>query len=220
MKNNKILVCLLSVFMLITATFITSAEPIDNSFYIEDTADFRIDPTYKMELENNSKRVRAARTSTTLNISRLTQYDSRWANDALNGCSGTTIKSSGCALVSMTMVYNYVKSKSVTPAYLNNNYVACPMNWNTFATNLGFSRVAYGSISSTNAYSTFKTYLDNGDPIVVQVKKGSNAHFMVVYGYNSSGKVLYVRDPDSTNFTTISASENSGWILTYYHVYS
>lgn len=220
MKNNKIIICLVSVLMLFSTTFIVQAEPINNNFYIEDTADFWIEPSYKAELENNSRKIRSARISTTLSIPRLTQYDSRWATNALNGCSGNTIKSAGCALVSMTMVYNYVKSKSVTPAYLNNNYVACPMNWTTFASNLGFSRVAYGSITSSSAYSTFKTYLDNGDPIVVEVKKNGGSHFMVVYGYNSNGKILYVRDPDSTNFTTISASENSGWILTYYHVYS
>ena len=104
--------------------------------------DFWIDPAYEEELANTPTIYRA---SSTLNVKRLTQYDSRWGSDTLRGCSSETIASAGCALVSMTMVYNYLKGKSATPDEINDSYTVCPMPWSNLAQNLGFSRVAYGS---------------------------------------------------------------------------
>ena len=223
---KKLFIMLVGFFLIIQPTTVMACEEtIDDEryakpmLYVADEEEFWIDPEYEMELFINSKTLASARASTKLSILRLTQTDSRWANDPLNGCPGTTIKSSGCALVSMTMVYNFIKIKSVKPSYINDNYVVCSMNWEQIPKNLGFSRVAHGYANSSNALSTFKPYLNNGNPIIIQVNNSNNdAHFMVVYGYDSNG-TIYINDPDSTDFKTLKDSEDSGWKLRYYHVF-
>lgn len=220
MKHNfitKLLLALLLSFVCIP-TNIYAEESNDIGIYPgSEIYELYNDDVFAQPLEHNIMLANSinnnARASATLNIPRITQYDSRWANNTLNGCSSETIRSAGCALVSMTMVYNYLKGKSSTPAEINNKYVVCSMNWSNVSSYLGF-RISSGglvNITNSNAYSNIKPYLDNGNPVIVKVTKGGGMHWMVAYGYNSSGNTIYVRDPDQTNFTSLANAANNGW---------
>lgn len=217
---KKIIVILATIFMFVTGFSNVFACEENTCMALDETIDFYIDPAYQNELQSKQNRT-LYRTSTTLNVRLLNQNDSRWKDEALNGCSDETIGSAGCALTSMTMVYNYIKGKSKTPADINSEFVVCPMPWSNFATHYGFSRVACGNITNSEAYSTIKTYLDNSDPVVARLQKGTNNHYVVVYGYNSNGNTLYLRDPDTrSGFTTLASAISAGWSITYYHVFS
>ena len=163
--------------------------------------------------------------TTKLNVNRLRQRDSRWANDTLGNCD-SKIGGMGCALVSLTMAYNFVTGKNVTPDYINDRYPSktCSfayggMNW-SIQKDLGIKIGNSTAVTNSSAYNAIKPHLQKNRPVIVYLEKSSGGtHFMVAYGFNTSNQTIYVRDPDDTNFQSLAAAKAEGWnIKTYRYV--
>lgn len=102
------------------------------------------------------------------------------------GNGSNTIGSHGCALASVTMIYNYYKGTAKNPDALNNQtYLdGASMNWTK--ANCQLDLRDWGNTWGSSVYSKIQNYLKNG-PIVVFIDKcryytaNNSGHFVVVY---------------------------------------
>lgn len=219
MKIKKIITTLFMVSALLMVVTPISAEEQNNeetyfsAEYIEMMNDFMIQKNQGIELHY---------TSYSLGITRLAQNDSRWANTKLGNCDTSTIGSHGCALTAVTMVYNYYKNTSLTPADINSKLSnICSMNWYSAASIMGKSVLATNAtLNSSNVYTVVEANLSNSYPVIIKLVKSGSTHFVVAYGYYESGssKTIYVRDPGGNNYATLQDCLNGGWSLSQYYV--
>lgn len=129
------------------------------------------------------------------------QYSGGWENVPFGG---GTIRSSGCSVTSMGMVFTYLKGQTILPNHIvswtgNRYYVhpagqswsifpACSGQWGLQCQNLGKN-----SNAVVNA-------LSNGKPVIVSMGPGTftrAGHFIVLRGVTSTGKIL-VNDPNDS----------------------
>ena len=168
--------------------------------------------------------------TTKLNVIRIRQRDSRWAGEDLGLCK-TTIGDMGCALVSLTMAYNYVTGDNMTPKEINDLYPSKTCNSNSngmvwsIQNNLGITIGDSVGVTNSTAYSSIKSHIQLYRPVIVYTEKPSSnpdepyTHFMVAYGYDTITEDILVRDPDETNYQTLAEANDDGWdIKTYRYV--
>ena len=126
-----------------------------------------------------------------LNVTHLSQVDSRWSSVMLGTTSGNpTIGKSGCALTSFTMVVNFLKGTSYTPTNVNttmgydayaydSNGKAVGFMWSTAKTKF--------SLSDCDTSRTKKQAIQDiadGKPVIIGIyKSDGNTHFLVAVNY-------------------------------------
>lgn len=133
------------------------------------------------------------------------QCDSRWANQELGTCSGTTICSAGCAMTSAAMMLK-TKGASVDPASLdsyltrNGGYASgCNIVWSA-VDNYGVTK--FQGIE-TASESEICNGLNQMHGIIANVNNGG--HWVLLTGCAGNG-VFYVNDPGYSK-TTYKMSE-------------
>ena len=126
-----------------------------------------------------------AKTSLPCPVPALSQNDPRWAGDPLNGCTGLTIGSHGCALTSTASVFQYC-SGSYNPDQLNSclgSSYACPLHWSIAAQSChGGADVSGGQIIGSFDYDLVDTMLEEGDPVIARGWSGNDYHFFIITG--------------------------------------
>lgn len=160
------------------------------------------------------------------NINRLAQMDSRW-KDVQICPSGGTIGNSGCALTSFTMARNYLSDANDTPATVAGalGSFACPFNWKEAPKLYGYTTIVGESndngIDSDTAISLIAGTIDVYDiPVIVGfIKSNGDTHFVLAYGYMSSGDI-YIKDPASQNYGSLSRYLDEGCSIHRIYAYS
>lgn len=157
-----------------------------------------------------------------LNVSRLTQTDSRWGDEIME-TAGLTIRDAGCILTSFTMVVRY-NGFSDNPAQVNNEIGnhACPFHYASAANCYGLSIYeSAGSVSDTSAINFIVAAVANDRPVLVALKNGSSTHTVLAYGY--SGSTIAIHDPETrwaTPYSTLNDFFNRGWYVTSLYTFS
>ena len=132
-------------------------------------------------------------------------------------CSpSTTISTSGCGIVSLTMVLQYygknVTVEELTQLSLDNKGRACGIGTNyeffKFAANkYSLKSDVSGSAPTEAKWNEILDHLKNKKPVIVSGTGDTpftpHGHFIVLVGYDESRKMLYVNDPNliSHNYT-------------------
>ena len=131
-----------------------------------------------------------------LNIEPVKQRQKNFANIKL-GEGSETIYDSGCLLVSLQMLLNFLFEKNYSPPSLNTEL----KNKGCFKTNqslLVLSKVAnaydleYSKVLTGDLVSVVKASLDRGVPIILDVVLSGHQHFVLAVGYDVN---LLVNDP-------------------------
>lgn len=224
-KNMKRIINLLLVILIAFVCVI----PISADEFNYDTGE-----TYSSEeaterfntfLERKRSGIMPRYTSYSLAVTRLAQGDSRWSSVVLNGSNtGLTIGDAGCALTVATMVYNYYKNQSKTPADLNSQIVInTNVSWSSLANVMGRTlKFENNNVDINTVYDIVEFNLSEDDPVILKLTKTGATHFVVAYGYYESGsnKTIYIRDPGGYNRSTLQNALDAGWNLSKYTVYN
>ena len=135
------------------------------------------------------------------------QSDSRWASLHLGGGS-YTMSSSGCAVTSCAMVAAYFGSKKDPGGLcraLNANgglTSSGAIYWQKVPTAAG-GTIRYIGRYSGCSLTRINQELDSGYPVIVEVRRKGNVHFVVVTG--RTGSTYYINDPGYGDRTTLNA---------------
>ena len=121
------------------------------------------------------------------------QRDSRWGDQGI-GYSNTLMKSYGCAVTAVAMVFNY-HGESINPGTLakqpifSHDLIVWPKSWK--GTNL-ISSTGHGNID----WNVVDTELKNKNPVIVFVRstKRGAGHYVVIHDKDKSGDYV-VHDP-------------------------
>lgn len=137
----------------------------------------------------------------------FSQTGEDYSDDALGTCA-LTIGSHGCAITSISMVFNHY-GVDTNPQDMNNwlighsGYVdGCDVDWET-AIGRGQGTVTWEGLLGTNL-NTIKNELNNGYPVIARVKPAppaTGSHYIVITGY--SGNTFYINDPWGGVETTV-----------------
>ncbi len=163
------------------------------------------------------------------NSYKMTRYAQADYSEKLLNCKTSTISSHGCALVAMTMVSNslagYDKFTPITANNLLKNYISCSMNWSEGARRLGFTLDAIVTSSHNQKFeNAIEIALDKNKRVIIQMKDSKGAyHYVTVFAYyiNSGNMTIYIRDPGSNNYRTLSDMEcaDRRWRVDKYYVF-
>lgn len=122
------------------------------------------------------------------------QWDSRWGNENI-GNTRTKMKSYGCAVTSVAMVFKK-HGGSMDPGDLANqrifsgDLISWPNSWSNPKVTLVSSKY-HGNIS----WSTIDSQIKKGKPVIVYIKRSrGGGHYVVVHHKDSKGKYV-VHDP-------------------------
>lgn len=135
------------------------------------------------------------------NIPLMLQTDHKWANKKYGS---STIKISGCAPTSLSMVISALTGKTVTPPEVSNwagpkYYIkGAGSSWSIFDGAANKWGLKVSQISKRNPQAILNN-LKKGNPIIVSMGRGDftrAGHFIVLRGVNANGKIL-VNDPNS-----------------------
>lgn len=128
-------------------------------------------------------------------------YSSPWYNDQLGTCS-ETIGSAGCAITSIAMTFKYYGVQT-DPGDMNSwlkqndGYVSgCLVDWpvaigRSEGTVQWAGRYDYTSVPAD--LNLINSELNNGYPVIAEVRLSGYQHFVVITGY--SGSTYYINDP-------------------------
>ncbi|MDC7227287.1 MAG: C39 family peptidase [Spirochaetales bacterium] len=137
--------------------------------------------------------------------------DSSWADDLLGSNSEVTIRTHGCALTSISMVYSYHTGKKLTPpkmndwlnknggfqdAWQNGKYLGrIMMNWPVLTEyGEGWVYTRFDWKARPADLLLIKYYLDMGVPVITEVTYKSAPHYVVLTGYDETG--FRMNDPE------------------------
>lgn len=115
-----------------------------------------------------------------LNVVPLKQSDPRWADELLGNSLTLTIGNSGCAITCLTMLYNYVTGKKLTPSDVNkkmkavNGFSGALIIWAKIAEALPELKWVYRDYNYQNAKVAYYVYIKR-IPVMVEVVPGSAA---------------------------------------------
>ena len=137
-----------------------------------------------------------------LTVPLFKQADSRWGGIRLGVCNGLTIRTAGCAITSLAMIFNYYQPDFTDPGRLdncltnNNGYVSgCSVIWGNGCMPAGVSSAGWGSTTQID------NELLNGHPVVARLILDSSYgayagadHFVVITGKRSDGQYI-MNDP-------------------------
>lgn len=137
--------------------------------------------------------------------------DTPWADEILGNKSTVTIRTHGCALTCISMVYSYHKNKSLTPpdmnkwlkenagfedGWENGEYLGqIIMNWPALASygdGWVYTRADWKALPAD--LLLIKYYLDNDVPVIAEVIYKSAPHYIVLTGYDAEGFMM--NDPE------------------------
>lgn len=124
------------------------------------------------------------------------QRDSRWGETYI-GNSNTKMKSYGCAVSSVAMVFTYHGS-SITPKTLAKqpiyywDLIAWPKSWPAAKVELASCGTSHGNIN----WKTVDKALESEKPVIVYIKKnsGGGGHYVVIHHKDKKGRYI-VHDP-------------------------
>lgn len=153
-----------------------------------------------------------------LAVAFFSQLDPRWSSNKLGTCSGTTIKSAGCAITAIAMagarsVYNMNPASLNT--YLTNNggySGGCSVIWANAALvdgRYGFLYIGSGTVKSA---ANLKSYIDSSRFPVAKSARYSS-HYVTIIGYKNQGANLsdfYYLDPADSN--AVFRYVGDGWV--------
>ena len=147
--------------------------------------------------------------------------DTPWADEVLGNNSTVTIRSHGCALTAISMIYSYHLEKELTPSKMNvwlkkhdgfedawengNHLGQIAMNWpvlSGYEDGWVYTRVDW-KVQPADLL-LIKYYLDNKIPVIAEVTYKSAPHYVVLKGYDELG--FFMNDPefpDEHNFEKI-----------------
>lgn len=130
---------------------------------------------------------------------------------------GYSIGSQGCVLTSFAMYADWDGSND-DPGDVNTTMGndACLFAWDEAGTNydLGSPTISWSSLTDAQAIVALIGIMDACTPAIVGMEYGSNGtHFVFARGYvaSSSGAIIYIHDPASTNNTTLGQYFNSNY---------
>jgi hypothetical protein len=123
----------------------------------------------------------------------FSQRDSRWGNKTI-GNSDSLMKSYGCAVASLSMVFKYYGA-SIDPGQMakksifNYDLIKWPASWSPsidLASSIAHSGVNWSKVDS---------YIKNKQPVIVYIKKTNSrgGHYVVIH--NKDSKDYIVHDP-------------------------
>lgn len=123
------------------------------------------------------------------------QRDSRWGNQTI-GNTKTLMKSYGCAVTAVSMVFTY-QGDSITPGAMARKkiFTSDLIVWPSVS--FGGKVVMSGDYSHGNInWKTVDSELKKKNPVIVYIKKtkGSGGHYVVIHTKMSNGKYV-VHDP-------------------------
>lgn len=123
------------------------------------------------------------------------QRDSRWGNQNI-GNTKTKMKSYGCAVTAVAMVFTYHNDK-ITPGSMAKKKIFSSDLINWPASSFGGEVSMSGGYSHGNInWNTVDSELKKKNPVIVYIKKtkGSGGHYVVIHTKMSNGKYV-VHDP-------------------------
>jgi len=151
------------------------------------------------------------------------QGDKTWAGDQLGSCDNTTIKSAGCAITSIAMVFKYY-GVDTDPQDMNNWSIenggysgGCNVKWDIADERSNGIVDWIGDPSAS--LDRIKSELNNRYPVIAKVmiplkSGGETGHYVVITGYSeikSGSKInttLYINDPVGGVKETIPSTSN------------
>lgn len=154
-----------------------------------------------------------------LTVERLAHSDVKW-KDSLYG-SGNTIGSSGAALTSVTMVYNfYYPENKVTPVEMDElikglsvsgNYQAnCNMPWDLLAP-IGLKLDHFCDLNDDwDMFSHVMSAINHSSLPILHLTNDNKNHYVVAVGYEDTS-VVYLADPGGYNRKTLNEAIEAGW---------
>jgi hypothetical protein len=144
------------------------------------------------------------------NVPYFWQGDATWASNGIGAC-GNTIGNIGCALTSLSMIFQYYGANH-NPGTLNNcmGAAACPLYWGSaLVPSCSANKVRFtGWPASPFSYALLDQELAQG-PVILEIRNGGYMHFLVVLGGRGGDPRNYiVNDPGYRNGarTTLSSS--------------
>ncbi|HEX2915202.1 MAG TPA: C39 family peptidase [Chloroflexia bacterium] len=130
-----------------------------------------------------------------LEVPVFSQGDPQWGGDGI-GC-GTTMKSQGCTVTSVAMVFKYY-GVDTNPKAMNDclGTRACPLDWSGAVSACSQGKVSGGQIQKFD-FGPLQDALKNGKPVIVGLSVNTAAnHFVVVTGGSGTDPAGYVvNDP-------------------------
>lgn len=137
--------------------------------------------------------------------------ESPWADETLGNKSAVTIRTHGCALTCISMVFSYFTKKKITPSLLNKwlqEQKAYEEGWDgkKFLGNIvlhwpSLAKYEPGWIYTRMDWKASKAdlvliqyYLSRGIPVIAEVIYKKAPHYVVLTGYNKDGFIM--NDPE------------------------
>jgi hypothetical protein len=147
--------------------------------------------------------------------------ESPWAAEKLGNKSSVTIRTHGCALTCISMVFSYYSKKELTPSVMNKwlqEQKAYEAGWDgkKFLGNIvlnwpSLAKYEPGWIYTRMDWKASKAdvvliqyYLSRGIPVIAEVLYKKEPHYVVLTGYNKDGFIMNDPEfPDEHVFNTL-----------------
>ncbi len=137
--------------------------------------------------------------------------DAPWAEETLGLRSSVTIRTHGCALTAISMVYSYFTEEEITPPVMNlwlkrndgfeddpdlNDYSGqVIINWPVLATyGSGWVYTRFDWRAKPADILLITYYLEHGIPVIAEVLYRGAPHYVVLTGYDENGFTMH--DPE------------------------
>lgn len=156
-------------------------------------------------------------------VSQFSQNDPQWSSTVMQTC-GLSIGAAGCAVTGVSMNFRYFGVET-SPATLNSclGTKACPIYWGDAASQCSSGKASFtcsGCGWLGFSWGTVESNLNSGRPVLVELDKGSNTHFVVVIaGSGSSASGYTINDPWDGQQKSLSSYTNSSWTTGSLRVY-
>jgi len=155
-----------------------------------------------------------------LPVTMYSQCDSAWGSDLMYGtctCSPKTICNCGCLLTSTAMVFRSYGANTdpgvLNTCMKNKGYYTCPF-WNDYAQYCSDGKAVWGGGFYTYSVSLLVSGLFDGKPPIVQWKKGTKTHWVVVrrvWGDGLQESDYWCNDPNGGVYRRLDYFPNNGW---------
>lgn len=130
------------------------------------------------------------------------QYQQPWGTMAFGG---NTVKTSGCSVTSLAMVFSHLKGETILPpdivAWTGNRYYVgnAGQSWDIFPATANHWGVRCSNLGTS--LQAVMGELEAGHPVIASMRPGTftrSGHFIVLRGITEDGKIL-VNDPNDNS---------------------